>query len=221
MLEFGAGSSVLKHVVERCRAFDIRPVVCTDQFSYDAVLKYFIGDTKVDHFVGPKENKLKRWYLAAQEFGADRFHSIDADDPFFDGEQMHASMKLARPGTIVYPSNYSDSGGATEGYSVMTADLAGAADLPDDRDTSYIKPFVEHLTKIEMTDPVYGKRQTRLTLDYIEDYYYLRRLRSVFDHASPRADIDDYINREEFFDNLYLNDIWKKRQIEEGKQNHG
>ena len=49
---------------------------------------------KIKYFRGALVNKLKRWSDCAEHFKINHFHSVDADDPFFDGEEMHKSMSL-------------------------------------------------------------------------------------------------------------------------------
>lgn len=217
LLEMDKGLTVLDFVVQRGLSFGLRPIVCTDNSSMEHGLENFFRKRAIEHFIGPKNNKLKRWYQAAKQLGIEKFHSVDADDPFFCAEQVRKSFSKASRGAIIFPSNYSDSGGATEGYTLFSNDISSADELSDDTDTSYIKPFIEHLTRIDCEDPEYAKKQTRLTLDYFEDYVYLRNLANHFDCTTPRSTVENFILVNNQFSNIQLNDVWKQRQIEEGK----
>ena len=218
-LEMSKGHTVLDFVVQRGLSFGFRPIVCTDSGSLEHGLGDFFAKREIEYFVGPKNNKLKRWYLAAKQLGIEKFHSVDADDPFFCGDQVKKSFVMATRGSIIFPSNYSDSGGATEGYTLFADDISNSNELSDDVDTSYIKPFIEHLTRVDCQDPKYSAKQTRLTLDYFDDYVYLRGLANNFDFSTPRSAVENFILENNLFSNIHLNEIWKQRQIEEGKNN--
>ena len=215
-LEMDKGLTVLDFVIERGISFGFRPIVCTDNESLIHGLANFFQKRNFEYFVGPKNNKIKRWYQAAKHFNFEAFHSVDADDPFFCRDQVIKSFNMAKKGSAIFPSNYSDSGGATEGYTLFTADIAELNKKSDDLDTSYIKPFIGHLIRIDADDPVYSIKQTRLTLDYLDDYVYLRGLASRFEFKTPRSIVEEFILKNNYLENIGLNDIWKQRQIEEG-----
>jgi spore coat polysaccharide biosynthesis protein SpsF (cytidylyltransferase family) len=221
LLEILPGETTLSFVIKRGFSFGFKPIVCTDEFSYCNGLRDTIETTGSEFFIGSKNNKLKRWFGAAKKFGISKFHSVDADDPFFCCEQVKNSFYLNNiSGSLVNPSNYSDSGGATEGYTIFSDDLKFANSLNDEEDTSFIKPFLSHLNQITLNNPYYTSKQTRLTLDYLEDYIYLRKLACRFGFEVSRKILESNIIAENLFDNVHLNDVWKKRQLLEGDNNY-
>lgn len=220
LLEISPGLTALSFVIQRARHFHLRPIVCTDQKSFNDGLDVLIKSLEVEHVVGPKENKIKRWLMASQKFNFEKFHTVDPDDPFFCPDQVRESFKLGQLGSIVNPSKYSDSGGATEGYTIYSEDIIFSDGLADDVDTSFIKPYMKHLVQKDFQDPQYAKKQTRMTLDFLDDFIYLRKLGHIFNSATPRNEVEAYVLKNNLFDNLHLNEIWKKRQLEEGEKNY-
>ena len=61
---------------------------------------------KIKFFRGSLINKLKRWSDCASFYEIKDFHTVDADDPFFDGDEMILSMKKLRDGNydVVLPT---------------------------------------------------------------------------------------------------------------------
>ena len=57
----------------------------------------------VKYFRGSEINKIKRWAECAEKFKLQSFHTIDADDPFFDGDEVKKSMNLLnKKNTILF-----------------------------------------------------------------------------------------------------------------------
>lgn len=220
LLELSPGMTTLSFVIQRGMFYGLRPILCTDMQSFEDGLGDFIRHLPVEYVIGPKENKLKRWLLASKKFGIEKFHSVDADDPFYCPNQIHKSYELGQLGHIVHPSIYSDAGGATEGYTLFSEDISFSEGLSDETDTSFIKPYLEHLVKLECPDPEYSSIQTRLTLDYLEDFIYLRSLGHQFSYQTNREEVERYIVENKYLKNIHLNDLWKKRQLEEGERNY-
>ena len=137
LLPLGDGN-VINHVIARARAFNIDPIICTSTDPSDNVLEALAKAEGVRCFRGSLNNKLKRWYDCATFYGLDAFHTVDADDPFFDGEEMHESMRLLKEANydIVAPTDSSSNGGASVGYS-LTTDIVrrGLVGLDNDADT--------------------------------------------------------------------------------------
>jgi spore coat polysaccharide biosynthesis protein SpsF len=218
LLSFGNKETVLSFVIKRSRFFKLEPIITTDTESYENGLKFLMEELDVKFFIGPKENKLKRWYRAANKFKIDIFHSVDADDPFFDAERIRLSYNYLNENKkydLIYPSLYSDSGGASEGFSINKKILRKFNLLGDDHDTSYISSILNDNKFFKMPDPIYKRAQTRLTLDYLDDYIYLNKISKRFNYNIERKIIEDFINDKGYLDNVYLNKVWKENQIQQ------
>lgn len=220
LLPFGDGN-VLEHVIRRARAFGVEPIVCTSIDGSDHVIEQIAGTEGVRCFRGSLSNKLKRWSDCATHFGLDAFHTVDADDPFFDGEEMKASMSLlAKSGVdMVCPSLVSSNGGGSVGYS-LTADIVkrAIAGLPVDADTEMMWYYVEKipgLRSVVLPDNHLTPSRLRLTLDYEEDYWLLESVRRMVGNLAPRCEIDllFMFNPDLHKVNWFRNAEWKSTQL--------
>ena len=188
--------------------------------SSDDVLEEIANVLGVRCFRGSMNNKLKRWYDCSEEFGVKSFHTIDADDPFFDGSEMIKSIKLLRSGNydVVSPTVSSSSGGASVGYS-LTGDIIKRAlyGLADNTDTEMMWYYLEKISGIKMkTLPELGNQnvKVRLTLDYVEDYWLLVSIVRILGNTPSRAEINQlFINNPDLMRvNFFRNNEWKAAQ---------
>ena len=97
LLPFGEWT-IIEHIIKRTKHYGIDPILCTSIDSDDDELEKIAHQENIKVFRGSLGNKLKRWYDCCEYFQIDRFHSIDADDLFFDGELIHQSMDLLDKG---------------------------------------------------------------------------------------------------------------------------
>jgi spore coat polysaccharide biosynthesis protein SpsF (cytidylyltransferase family) len=167
-------------------------------------------------------NKLKRWSDCASHFGINHFHTIDADDPFFDPDEMKASMKLLKEGgyDMVCPTDLSSNGSASVGYSLTAGLVKKVADsLLLETDTEMMWNYLEKvkgLKSIILPQSSTSSQQVRLTLDYEEDYWLLASVCRIVGNYAPRAEIDALFERnpELYKINWFRNQAWKASQLE-------
>jgi spore coat polysaccharide biosynthesis protein SpsF len=198
-LSFG-DSCVLEHVVLRTLHYGLAPIICTTRDGEDDAIEALAIRLGVRCYRGPTNNKLLRWSECCNHFGVEAFHSVDADDPFFCGEEVRRSFALLRKGLdMVAPSLSSSGGGATVGYS-LTADIIARAckGLGEDTDTEMMWSYVDRvpgLRKAVLEDPPEHVIRARLTLDYHEDYVLLEAIRLLVGNMATRADIAALLQR--------------------------
>jgi len=192
-LPFGEGS-VLEHIIKRARHYDLDPIICTTiEKSDDSIVK-LAKKCNVKYYRGPLANKLLRWRRCCEYFDLKSFHSLDADDPFFCGDEMKRSHNLLQTGfDMVLPSPSSSAGGATVGYS-LTYDIVKKASfgMSDDLDTEMIWPYLEKISDakiITLSDPYENVIRDRLTLDFHEDYIFLEAIRLLIGNMGTRKDL--------------------------------
>lgn len=218
-LPFGDGT-VIEHAMLRALAFGIDPIICTSVDPADDRLAELAARHSVRSFRGSKVNKLKRWADCAAFFHINRFHTVDADDPFFDGRDIRRSMQLLDDEDldVVTPTVSSSSGGATVGYSLKTGIVRRAvAGLDDSADTEMMWHYVERVpgAKITTLSEAHEPVQVRLTLDYEEDYWLLESVRRMVGNLAPRDVIDDLFrtNPDLYKVNWFRNQEWKAAQL--------
>ncbi len=221
LLPFGEDCNVLEHVIRRARHYGITPFVCTSVDQSDNVIEEIAMAEGVECYRGSLTNKLKRWADCATFFGLEGFHTIDADDPFFDGDQIKRSMALLVDDglDVVYPTEASSSGGASVGYSLTTDIVKRASvNLPDETDTEMMWYYLEkipNLRRVALPDSQLPSPKARLTLDYQEDYWLLESVRRIVGNLAARQEIDQlFIRNPDLYKiNWFRNKEWKAGQL--------
>jgi spore coat polysaccharide biosynthesis protein SpsF len=208
-------------VVKRAIAYGIEPIICTSTDKNDDILEEISKELGVKCFRGSLVNKLKRWLDCAEHFNVDSFHTIDADDPLFDGHEMIASLDLLRSKNcdVVCPTESSSAGGASVGYS-LTTDIIRKALIGIDRDadTEMMWYYLEKVSQVKMENLPEADNiniKVRLTLDYEEDYWLLASIvRILGDHPARNEVMQLFSNNPDLAKiNLFRNDEWKKAQL--------
>ena len=189
-LDFGEGMTVLDHVVKRCQHFGLEPTICAP---IDDMEQFHKIDCAM--YFGSMDPQ-QRWFDCAKHFDIKAFHALDADDPFFDPYEVMRSFAYLQDNHLhcVLPSKTSAGGAALMGTS--WADRQGETMiLPEGRPAP----------------------QIRMTLDYPEDYWFLRTLvRLGYDYKTPRVDIERGIDLHSLTSiNKFRTDDWKRNKARE------
>lgn len=220
-LNFGK-ENVLEHVIKRCIYFDFYPIICTSNNISDRKFLYYSNKYKIKIYRGSLNNKVLRWYKCCKKFNINSFHTIDVDDPFFDPFSIKKSMKFLKKNIdIVKPSKRSNNGGGSEGYSIKLKALKLIIDnhlLYDEIENTemfekYLK--MKNLKSIRLANSNYEtKKSFRLTLDYIEDYTFLCKLKSKFSFRVSRKMLNRFLDNNLRLKkiNFFRNKEWKKKQ---------
>lgn len=218
LLPFGNGN-VLEHIIRRAKHYDLDVIVCTSVDKSDDVIQLIAEKEDVKCFRGSMLNKLRRWRDCCDHFNIEKFHTVDADDPFFDGELIKKSFILLNKGyDMVCPTESSSAGAATVGYSMTKDIIYKACELTgENEDTEmmwYYVNKVEGLRKIILQEQEPNQIKVRLTLDYKEDYWLLQTVRRIVGNLASRKDVDDLFlrNPDLYKINWFRNEEWKERQ---------
>jgi len=198
-LPFGQGS-VLEHVINRAHHYGLDPVICTTQDGEDDRIAGLASRLGIRCFRGSRINKLQRWNDCCHEFGIEAFHSVDADDPFFCGDEVRRSFALLESGyDMIAPAPSSSSGGATVGYSLRAEIVEKACiGLHYETDTEMMWSYIERvpgIRKIILGEPLTAIIHARMTLDYPEDYVLLEAVRLIVGNLASREQIADVLER--------------------------
>ena len=213
--------TVISHVAKRAVAYGIEPIICTSTDKSDDILEEISKELGVKCFRGSLVNKLKRWSDCAEHFNVNSFHTIDADDPFFDGSEMIESLNLLKSGNfdVVCPTKSSSAGAASVGYSLTSAVVKRAlVNLEDDTDTEMMWFYLEKLNGIRMTILPESRPQIsdiRLTLDYEEDYWLLASIARILGNSASRDAVNQlFLNNPDLAKvNFFRNEEWKEAQL--------
>ena len=213
--------TVISHVIKRAISYGIEPIICTSTDKSDDILEEISKELGVKCFRGSLVNKLKRWLDCAERFNVNSFHTIDADDPLFDGKEMIASLDLLRSKDcdVVCPTESSSAGGASVGYSLTTAIIKKALEnLDPDTDTEMMWYYLEKVSQVKMEilpEASNANIKVRLTLDYEEDYWLLVSIIRILGSNPDRNKVRQlFLNNPDLTKiNLFRNDEWKKAQL--------
>ena len=213
--------TVISHVVKRAISYGIEPIICTSTDKSDDILEEISKELGVKCFRGSLVNKLKRWLDCAEHFNVNSFHTIDADDPLFDGKEMIASLDLlsSKDYDVVCPTESSSAGGASVGYSLTTAIIKKALEnLDPDTDTEMMWYYLEKVGQIKMInlpETTNNNTKVRLTLDYEEDYWLLASIVRILGYNPSRNEVMQLLlkNPDLAKINLFRNDEWKAAQL--------
>ena len=213
--------TVISHVVKRAIAYGFEPIICTSIDKSDDILEEISKELGVKCFRGSLVNKLKRWLDCAERFNVNSFHTIDADDPLFDGKEMIASLDLlwSKDCDVVCPTESSSAGGASVGYSLTTAIIKKALEnLDPDTDTEMMWYYLEKVSQVKMEilpETSNAIIKVRLTLDYEEDYWLLVSIIRILGSNPDRNKVRQlFLNNPDLTKiNLFRNDEWKKAQL--------
>lgn len=218
LLPFG-DCNVLEHIVRRAKSYDLNPIICTTLHSSDDIIIDIAEKENVRYFRGSTYNKLKRWLDCCGYFQVKEFHTIDADDPFFDGDEIKRSMLLLQKGfDMVCPTITSSAGGASVGYSLTKNIIDKAcAQIEDNHDTEMMWHFISKVEDIKETILPEGSSSSlpvRLTLDYEEDYWLLRSIKRILGNNLSRQAVECLLkeNPELYKINWFRNKEWEKNQ---------
>jgi spore coat polysaccharide biosynthesis protein SpsF len=213
--------NVIEHIIKRAQYYNIDPILCTSTDESDNILEEIAIKKNIKYFRGSLQNKLKRWYDCANFFNLDYFHTVDADDPFFDGNLMHLSVNtlIENEFDIVTPTISSSAGAATVGYSLTTNIIKKAIfNIPVNTDTEMMWYYIDKVDNLKKytLEEIKGINEIniRLTLDYQEDYWLLASLQRILGNLVDRKDINNFFKANPDFTqiNWFRNQEWKSAQ---------
>jgi spore coat polysaccharide biosynthesis protein SpsF (cytidylyltransferase family) len=218
--------TVIDHCILRAKSCKITPILCTTKNPADRILMKYAKKNRIRIFRGSEKNKIKRWYDCANYFNIKKFHTIDADDPYFDTNAIKKSIKeLNQKYNIILPSKVSRKGGASEGYSFSKIGIyhlyKSLFDYKfknfENFDTEMIDGFIKKLKikkKIFMGTKYEIKKDIRLTLDYKADYDLIKKISKKFHYSTSRFEINKFLNNNKNLLNInfFLNKKWKNKQ---------
>jgi len=225
-LPFGEGT-ILDHVIKRCLYFGLRPIVCTTDLSSDAGIVDIANAHGVEVFRGESINKLMRWRDCARKFGITYFHTVDADDPFFCGDEVKRSVQCMIGGgyEMVSPSESSSKGGATVGYSLQTSVVERAClNTDSNTDTEMMWSYISQIDGVKsviLDEPASDMLETRLTLDYHEDYILLEAIRILLGAFASRSQVFQLLQKNPSLAmiNAFRSDEWTAIQKKKAFKN--
>jgi spore coat polysaccharide biosynthesis protein SpsF len=227
LLKLDKKKTVIEHVVLRSLNSGITPIICTTNKKSDKILIEIANKLKVNFFCGSEKNKIKRWYDCCMFYKLNNFHTIDADDLYFDPLSVKKSLRILKKINydIIHPSIASRIGGASEGYSFSKKGITRLYNSLNDYkfkkintfDTEMIDEFVKkaNLKEHKLKGQNYEiKKNIRLTLDYLEDFKLFKIIYKKFGTYEKRKKINLFLkkNKKYLQINFFKNKLWDLNQ---------
>ncbi len=190
-----AGKTLLIHQLERISRASIpwKTIVATTTDSVDTTIAQLCEAHRYEVFRGHPTDLLDRHYHAALAFGADVIVKIPSDCPLIDPEIIDRVLQfyLAQPNAYDYVSNlhpatYPD-GNDVEVLplrALHTAWIQAEKQFEREHTTPYIwdNPSNFFRGNVECPGSINYSMTHRWTLDYLEDYEFIR---TVYEHLYP------------------------------------
>ena len=217
-MDFGK-FNMLEHIIERCKFYNILPIVCTTLLKSDMKIIKLCKKLNVLYYCGSEKNKILRISECCKKFNIDVFHTIDADDPFFCGEEIKRSINELKFSSldIVKPTKISSNGSGLVGYSARASLFDKLSKkIKKNTNTEMMWNYFKVLNNITVKSLSKSKFdcKARLTLDYQEDYIFLNIIRSLLGNFASRKNICLLLkkNPDLYKVNFFRNKQWKDNQ---------
>lgn len=183
------GKSVIDRVIERAkkvRGID-GVVLCTSTNPQDSVLYENALDNKIMFFAGSEDDVLDRLLSAAEYYGYDAFVSITADNPLFSIHTSNLIVDMYKKDKF----DFINTKGLPIGCGTYLLDVKAlkiANFMKQQSDTEIWGPFINRPDFFNVADLVVKNspfdEKFRITLDYPEDYDFLRNIFKNFEKRS-------------------------------------
>ena len=217
-LSFGK-FNMLEHIVKRCFYYNIKPIICTTNLKSDLKVVKFAKKINIPFYCGSSKNKILRISECCKKYNIETFHTIDADDPFFCGNEVKRSLKFLNYHSldIVNPTLISSKGSGLVGYSARSIIFHEMSKkIKKNHDTEMMWNFFKVLKNVKVKNLTKSKLDcnARLTLDYKEDYVFLQILRLLLGNFASRKSICNLLKKNPNLIkiNYFRNKEWKKNQ---------
>lgn len=217
------GKTTIEHLIDRAKRSKLsdKIVLCTTTLPEDDVLCHIAVKNDIYYYRGSVEDKLERWNGAAKKHGVEFFVTADGDDLFCEPELIDLAFEQ-------YNKNKCDfikADGVVCGsftYGIKTSALKKVCKIKDSENTEMMWVYFEDtgLFKVQELENVpreFYRSDIRMTLDYQDDYFFFKEVIGSFDTEDfCLRDIIGLIDRKPEIKeiNLYLEEEWKKNQLE-------
>ena len=208
--------STIEYLIENIKKSKYYPniILCTTDKNADDIFEDIASKYEIKIFRGSSEDKIKRWYDCSLKYDVDFFVNVDGDDLFFDynlGDKI-----LDEYSTYDFVDGH---GYYIDVYGISNYGIKSVYESKIINKTEYIRTFFlkeENINKIDLEniDEKYIKTDTRMTLDYEDDFLFFENvIRNV--QELEFDNILDYLkkNPEVKKINYYLEKEWSKNQL--------
>lgn len=173
-------------------------VLCTTVRPIDDKLVKIAERCGIKYFRGSLEDKLERWLGAVNKFGIDYFVTMDGDDLFCDPGLMNLSIDQIENTNcdFIRAPNGLICGAFT--YGIKAKALEKVCSIKDTSDTEMMWVYFEdtglfNVCDLDIKDTVFFNDNTRLTLDYPEDFDFFKTIFESLDCVDNDVPLSEII----------------------------
>ena len=203
-LLFGYDKSLIEHQVERIlfSKFADNLVVATTKKKEDKIFNKLLNYKKVSVFRGSTNNVLKRFYDCAKYYKSDIVVRLTGDCPLIDYKLIDKALIYFLKNDYDYVNNintmFIPDGLHVEIFNFHTLKLAYKK-AKSKFDKEHVTPFILKNKKLFKLKKINSKKKytinnLRLTLDYIEDYYLIKKIYDELYKKNNKFNIKDIIS---------------------------
>ena len=189
---------IIRWMIDRLKLYDNldKIVICTSTNTQDSPLDKIAKEESIEVFRGAEEDVIKRLYDAAIHFNLDYILNVTADCPLVSYEYLEEIIKCYNKTNadlvrcLNLPHGFFS-------YGIKVGALKKICEIKDDKstevwgkyftDTGYFK-----VVDLDIPKSIY-RPNYRLTLDYPEDYDFLKAVFSHFGEDTYKTNIVDII----------------------------
>lgn len=195
-------------------------ILCTTDKQQDLRLCEIAEENEIQYFRGEEENKWNRWMGACEKFGIDFFVNADGDDLFYESDLADICFQQVlnsdnKEIVIDGQGLYNDVYGISSKTLSYIRSMDGIQDIEPHHLIKFLKNSPIEVKKIQNVPKLYEKRDSRMTLDYPEDFSFFK---TVIEHFGDKEYDLGLINK--FLDenpsvkhiNYFLEKKWKENQ---------
>lgn len=210
------GTTPLEVVIQRCLLGDLHPLfLAIGDTELNDELALIGSKMGVEVFRGPTQNKLSRWIACAKEKDLTHVTIVEADDIFFDWEQMRESATQlfeTESLAVIVPHLRSEAGAGEVGMSCTLSFLQqgmvhfGLEDPNRVVDVVAWTRMAETLgvKSLAANSPFSHLPEVRTTLDYEEDLEILIPVARAIGTSANRTAIENYLQERQDLRGLML-----------------
>ena len=217
------GRTTIEHLIDRAKRSKLsdKIVLCTTTLPEDDVLCHIAVKNDIYYYRGSVEDKLERWNGAAKKHGVEFFVTADGDDLFCEPELIDLAFEQYNKSKC----DFIKADGVVCGsftYGIKTSALKKVCKIKDSENTEMMWVYFTDtglfkVRELENVPDEFYRGDIRMTLDYQDDYFFFKEVINSFDTEDfALRDIISLIDEKPEIKeiNLYLEDEWKKNQLE-------
>ena len=224
MLDISKNQKCVDILIKRSKLIGLPIILATSiAKSDDKLVRYVKKKYKIIIFRGSLNNKVKRWYNCFLKHKLTSACFIDGDDLLFDyhlyKKNFNKAKKISSPYMLKNPKNIV-TGAFTYIINFKFLEKINKKSQKA-KDVDVIDRFYKNVNKIEniKLEKMLVNKKIRLTLDYIDDYIFFKKLFKIFNSYSSTREVLKYLEKHSELSkiNFFLNKSWKLNQLKQNK----